>query len=221
MRYPPLLLLLVALSVALPSFSGADLQAEAKKYALLIGINAYEHADMNRPEALKYAEADVIELGNLLKESGYEVELVRGPQATQAAIEKALSKVPQKGNSQGVVLVALAGHGVQMERDEDAYFCPYDTAMREAVRDGKVVKDGQQGRPIIEPDPRTLIKLTAIVDKFRLSPAGTAHSAGRLLPQRPDNGPRPGSGFGDQDRPAAGEHGGAPELLERSAGLGR
>ena len=43
-------LLLAALSL-FPSLAAA-----AEKYALLIGIAKYEHAEMNKPEALQYPE---------------------------------------------------------------------------------------------------------------------------------------------------------------------
>jgi formylglycine-generating enzyme required for sulfatase activity len=144
----------------------------AQKYALLVGINKYEHAEMNRPDPLQFAEEDVTELGDLLAASGYEVDLLAGPRASQAAIVEALANIAEKGSEDGVVLIALAGHGVQFEQEEEAYYCPYDTKLREAVRDGEKVLD-EQGVPIIEPDPATLVKLTDIVSSFRLARAGT------------------------------------------------
>jgi len=145
--------------------------AKPKKYALLVGVNKYQHAAMNQPLPLQYAEADVTELAELLRASDYEVDLLTGPNATKKAISNAITKLKERGESDGVVLVALAGHGTQQEKEDDAYFCPYDTTMREAVRDGKrVMKNGQV---VIEPDPASLVKLTDIVEGFRLSPAGT------------------------------------------------
>jgi formylglycine-generating enzyme required for sulfatase activity len=137
-----------------------------------VGVNKYQHAAMNQPEPLKYAEADVQDLADLLKASGYDVDLLVGRQATQQAIDKKLKLITEKGESDGAVLVALAGHGVQFEKDEDAYYCPYDTKIREAVRDGMKVLD-RNGLPILEPTPESCVPLTDIVDLFRLAPAGT------------------------------------------------
>ncbi len=165
--------------------------AQAKKYALLVGVNKYEHADMNRPAPLAYAEADVKELADLLRESGYEVDLLPGPKATRDAVAAAVKALAKKGNAEGVVLVAFAGHGVQLDKEEDAYYCPYDTGMRRAERDGKPVKD-RDGKQVIEPDPSTLIKLTDIVRAFELSPAG----ARILLADCCRNDPTTGRGRG-------------------------
>ena len=146
--------------------------AQPKKYALLVGVNKYEHAEMNRPTPLEYAEADVKDLAELLRESGYEVDLLTGKDATRAAVLGKIAGLAKNGTADGVVLVGLAGHGIQLEKQDDAYYCPFDTGMRLARRDGKPVKD-QNGQHIVEPDPATLVKLTDIVGAFRLSPAGS------------------------------------------------
>ncbi len=145
---------------------------QAKKYALLVGVNKYDHAEMNRPDPLKFAEADVEELAAFLRASGYEVDLLTGPKATRQALAAAIKALAKKGNADEVALVGLAGHGVQHEKDDEAYYCPFDTGMRPAERDGKPVRDSN-GKQIIEPDPATLVKLTDIVAAFRLSPAGS------------------------------------------------
>jgi len=145
--------------------------AKPKKYALLVGVNKYEHAEMNRPQPLQYAEADVTELAELLRASDYEVDLLTGDKATKKAVDAAIANLKTRGNSDGVVLVALAGHGMQLEKDKDAYFCPFDCTLREAVRDGK--KAVVDGKAVVEPDPSSLVKLTDIVNQFALSKAGT------------------------------------------------
>lgn len=172
MRCRPYWLVVPAVVAAGLTLVPAQAPAKPKKYALLVGVNKYEHTALNQPEPLRYAEADVTALAALLRESGYEVELLTGPRATRQAITAAVAKLEAKGNADGVALVALAGHGVQLERDEDAYYCPYDAKIREAVRDGKKVVD-RSGQPILEPAPASCVKLTDVVDRFRLSPAGT------------------------------------------------
>jgi len=158
----------LALLLTLPQIGAA----QAKKYALLVGVNKYEHTEMNQPSPLAYAEADVVEMAELLRASGYEVDLLVGPKATREAVAAAIKGLAKKGNAEGVVLVGLAGHGVQLEKDDDAYYCPFDTGVRLAERDGKPVLD-RNGKQIIEPDPATLVKLTDIVGQFRLSPGGS------------------------------------------------
>ncbi|MEZ6139194.1 MAG: caspase family protein [Zavarzinella sp.] len=111
-------LFLILLIVAM---TNVTLFAAPQKFALLIGINKYRHREMNQPKPLQYAEADVTELDAMLKASGYETVLLTGDSATKEAIEKQIKLIQTKGNSDGVVLVALAGHGVQHEKAEDAW----------------------------------------------------------------------------------------------------
>ncbi len=145
---------------------------EPKKYALLVGVNKYEHAVLNAGGPLKYAEADATEMAELLRGSGYEVDVLLGHHATRRAILDHVEKIKGKGNTDGVVLVGLAGHGVQFEKDDDAYYCPYDAKIREAVREDRSVVDSR-GRTILEPTPESCVRLTDIVDRFKLAPAGT------------------------------------------------
>src|SRR5262245_15770573 len=60
----------------------------AKRLALLVGINRYDHAKL---EALKYAVNDVTELGKVLQQAGYEVTLL-----TDDAGEKDAKFAPTK-----------------------------------------------------------------------------------------------------------------------------
>ena len=62
----------------------------AEKYALLIGVAKYDHAEMNKPEALQFPEEDAKALGKLLESGGYKVEMLLGKTATQAAIKSEL-----------------------------------------------------------------------------------------------------------------------------------
>src|SRR5690349_247549 len=78
-------------------------QDGSEKYALLIGIDKYRHSVLNGDEPLKYAAADVTELAELLRNSGYEVDLLIGSQATKAAIDGKLPELTRKGNADGVV----------------------------------------------------------------------------------------------------------------------
>src|SRR4051794_41136520 len=88
---------------------------QPKKYALLIGVTKCEHSGMNQPEPLKYPEEDAKALGAVLKSGGYQVALLLGKQATRKAIQAQLDGLKQQAEAEGVVLVGLFGHGVEIE----------------------------------------------------------------------------------------------------------
>jgi len=108
--------------------------AAGKKYALLVGINRYEH---DKLQPLSFAEADVEELAAVLKGSGYTVTLLtpsasdRSLKPTRENIETQLKSVLRGCKKGDTVVVGFAGHGMQFEKQketdpEDAYFCPVD-----------------------------------------------------------------------------------------------
>jgi formylglycine-generating enzyme required for sulfatase activity len=157
------------------SLSGAD--APPKKYALLIAVTKYDHAEMNKPQ-LEFPEEDAKSLGKLLEASGYKVDLLLGSQATQAAIRAKLDRLNREGSSDGVVLVAMSGHGVEVESRDDrgnlvaeGCFCPVDTVVR-IVKDAKGrVIPGDNGQPLTEPDPESLVKLTELMSALKVAKA--------------------------------------------------
>jgi TPR repeat protein len=116
--------------------------AKGKKYALVIGIKEYKHASL---PALRFTENDAEELARVLGKpsSGFAVRLLtttRGGKdpkdaPTTANIEKALNELLDKKGKHDMVLIALAGHGIQLEVDPAkgkrpsrsfGYFCPSD-----------------------------------------------------------------------------------------------
>ncbi len=103
-------------------------QHAAKRYAVLVGINQYEHP---RLTPLRYAVNDVTELADLLDKAGYEVALltdrsVGDRKPTQANVDTQLRGVLRRCRRGDTVLVALAGHGLQFEGQTDCFFCPAD-----------------------------------------------------------------------------------------------
>lgn len=154
------------------TISASALADSPKKYALLVGVSKYNHASFNEPAPLRFPEIDAGELGDVLKLSGYEIKLLVGRQATQAAIRSALQDLRRIGSEEGVIFLAFFGHGVELG-DSKNYFCPYD-ALTDYVKDGggQIALDGE-GRGIIAPDPKTLVSLPDdIMAGIRLSPAG-------------------------------------------------
>src|SRR5262249_39142813 len=92
-----------------------------------------------------YAEADVEGLAKTLRAAGYPPENV--VLLTQSAAAKDLRFAPEAAKIRGelklllqnrtredTVLVAFAGHGVQFQNDEEAYFCPTDARLGDGSR---------------------------------------------------------------------------------------
>ena len=133
------------------------------KYALLVGVTKYQKVQMNRL-TLDYPEEDAKAVGKVLSDSGYTVKLLLGSEATGTAIEAALKEFETQGTTDGVVFIGLFGHGVQY--GQDAYFCPYDTTIRE-VRDsaGKELRDN--GNVLLEPNPVSLVSMRRLLDALR------------------------------------------------------
>ena len=162
-----LVCLLTFLLISTPLFA---VDPPPKRYALLIGVAKYEHSGMNQPEPLKYPEEDAKALGEVLKSGGYTVDLLIGKQATLKTILAKFEGLKKQAEADGVVIVGLFGHGVEIEtRDErnevvmGGCFCPYDTELR-SVKDnkGNQLFDGQK-QPLQEPDPSTLVKLSDLM----------------------------------------------------------
>ena len=119
-----------------PLFLSAQ-NAQGKRYALLVGVMNYEH-DHLKP--LRNTENDVLQFGALLKEAGYEVVVLCESEGRKNAartplrenIEREAAAVLAKMKRLDTLVIGLAGHGVQFEKDEegkpltDAYFCPAD-----------------------------------------------------------------------------------------------
>lgn len=145
--------------------------AEAPKQALLVAVTKYQHAEMNEPP-LEFPEADAKELAGLFRESGYSVELLLGKAATQDAIRRKLDELKDKGEADGVVVIGLFGHGIEYDGTHDACYCPYDTTMHDVLLPGGKPATDKFGKPRIEPDPKSVIKMAELLTALRKSPAG-------------------------------------------------
>lgn len=100
--------------------------AEPKKYALLVGVNKYEHAKL---QPLQYAVNDATELKSVLEEASYKVVLLTNDtetKPTRDAINKSIRDLLRQAQNGDTVVMAFAGHGLQFEGDKDSYFCPID-----------------------------------------------------------------------------------------------
>ena len=132
---------------------------KGEKYALLVGVRKY---DPNELHELPYSEHDVDELASVLKAEGYRPENVVlmtqkiGAENTRflplaANLRKELNLLLSQLEEEDSILVALAGHGVQFQGEDENYFCPADAHLA---------------------DKSTLIALNEIYKALEKSPAG-------------------------------------------------
>ncbi len=129
MSRAPHVLAIVALLVA--ALAPAQ-DAAGRKYALLVGVRDYKGTDLS---ALKYTENDVHELADLLRRSKYRrVTLLTQKEGydrknddffpTAENIRDGLKVTLADRQPADTVLVAFAGHGVQLKEPAGMYFCP-------------------------------------------------------------------------------------------------
>jgi uncharacterized caspase-like protein len=102
---------------------------EGKKYALLVGVNNYDHA--NFPN-LKFAENDANELGAFLRTTGYQVTVLASKDARLGSVRAELTKLVKGRKRADLVLVGLAGHGLQFNDKNGNYFCTTDAEPKDA-----------------------------------------------------------------------------------------
>jgi TPR repeat protein len=171
-------LAVLAAAALLAGIALSQPDAKPKKVALLVGVNAY---DNRKFEDLQFAERDVTELAKELRAAGYDVRLLTGSgadRATKANIDKALAEVLKKVTKKDTLLVALAGHGQQVEVKEaggrvkvEAFFCPRDAVL------------GQ---------PQTMVSMSFVMQQLDEKGGGT----NLVLVDACRNDPTPGRGRG-------------------------
>ena len=188
----------------------------ADKFALLIGVTTYEHAQMNRAP-LKYPEADATAVAELLEKSGYTVKVLLGKQATQEAIQEALKQTEGEGTADGVVLIGMFGHGVQY--GNDAYYGPFDTAVRKVVDFKGIVVRDETGEPKLEPEPTSMISMRSILDALTVCGAGSKVLLADCLSRNSQCGSRSGVWQQPAERRTTARHGGFVCVRRKRAGL--
>ncbi len=139
-----LLGLSVVLAVVVLVVPGWTQVPEGKKVALLVGVRQYKR-DTHFPD-LQYTENDVVELAKVLRSPAAGFSTVRlltttrgeknaADAPTAANIRKELLALMEDRSPRDTVLIALSGHGVELDvEDPDgkgknrsySYFCPSD-----------------------------------------------------------------------------------------------
>src|SRR5580704_2676238 len=155
----------VAFSIALlsPRAVPANDGPAPRKLALLVGVKKYKHNDL---KDLDYPENDVEELADVLRQLNFSVTVLttRAGRANQdlfpdaANIRRQLSAILRDASKSDLIVVALAGHGVQPLESSQSYFCPYDDNPRES--------EGRLARP------ETLLSIGEILGQLRDSGIG-------------------------------------------------
>ena len=132
-----LTLALVVAGLASRPSVGQQKKSGGDKYALLVGVRKY---DPNELRGLPYSEPDVVELSSVLKAEGYKpgnvvlMTQTAGADDTRflplaANVRKELKLLLDEVDEDDSVLIALAGHGVQFQGENESYFCPADARL--------------------------------------------------------------------------------------------
>jgi formylglycine-generating enzyme required for sulfatase activity len=156
--------LVVAVAGALSwKLLSADDEPAPRKLAFLVGVKSYDHADLKN---LEFPENDVKELADVLKRQGFTVTLM----STSAArtdrehfpdadnIRRQLSATLKGASKRDLILIGLAGHGLQPLNASQSYFCPHNANPSE--RNGDVAH------------PETLLSIGEILTQIRDSGIG-------------------------------------------------
>jgi formylglycine-generating enzyme required for sulfatase activity len=140
-----------------------------ERHALLVAVNEYNNPDKMR--TLKYPEADALAIKAALERAdgtGYEVTLLVGKDATRERILKALDDIAKKGKVGGHLILGFFGHGVQY--GADAYFCPFDTKIEQAVdADKNKLFDGNI--PRLQPMTKSMVPMREMLAAMNVTEA--------------------------------------------------
>ena len=163
-RFFWLLLCLLALLELNPASNGDT-------YAFLVGISEYESKD--ELKALRFACDDVISFAGVLRNSGVPAKNIVVLHDRQSIprfkpvgkkILKEFHLLLATLEPEDFLIVALAGHGVQLGPAGENYFLPADADLK---------------------DPATLINIKTIYKEMEQVPGRPQAAPGRCLPQRP------------------------------------
>jgi formylglycine-generating enzyme required for sulfatase activity len=166
-KLPSLMLVTVFLAAvlfAVPQRTSAQEQSTARKFAFLVGVEKYEHGKLPN---LEFAENDVEDLDAVLKADEYKTVLMttkvgktdRRLLPTQANVWKALTTFlnEYKPTKDDLIIVGLAGHGIQPFGSDDSYFCPVDA--NPTIKEIKT----PQGTKNVPASPETLVSVAEML----------------------------------------------------------
>jgi hypothetical protein len=142
--------LLFALGLVAPRPASAQSAPPGRKLAFLVGVKAYDHAQLKN---LDFPERDVEELAAVLKNDDFQTVVLttqRGREdernkPTAENIRARLNSLLAGTTKADLIIVGLAGHGLQPLGSNDSFFCPSDAM--------PIIKDE---RPV---EPKSLISI--------------------------------------------------------------
>src|SRR4051794_8304822 len=132
--------------------------SHGETYAFLVGISEYENK--NELKALRFATDDVITFGGVLRNSGVPIKniVMMHDRQSNPRFKPLAKKILREFHlllatlePEDSLIVAMAGHGVEIGAEGDSYFLPADADLK---------------------DPATLINLKSLKDQIEQSQAG-------------------------------------------------
>lgn len=166
-----------------------------RKLAFLVGIEKYEHGKLND---LEFTENDVEDLDAVLKADGYKTLLLttklgKGDRVRRPTRENIWNSLgaflkESRPTKTDLMIVCLAGHGIQPLGSDDSYFCPLD-----ANPTIKEIKTSERTKNVAA-SPETLISVADVLKTLDDSGVGFKLLLVDACRERPER-PRPeGSG---------------------------
>jgi hypothetical protein len=109
----------------------AEGQELPRKYALLIGIDRYEHQDAistgdNQIPALRFAKKDAESLADRLARQGYDATVLPDMFATRKAVVMQLLKFSNIVREEDTFILYYAGHGIKRQKTGTVYWLNHD-----------------------------------------------------------------------------------------------
>jgi len=164
-----LLLAVVAMRTPMETAVEAQSKSPGRKFAFLVGVKEYDHAQL---KDLEYPERDVEEFAEVLKTAGFTVVLLTTASGEKDATKMPTSRIVQKqlaslltdAMKRDLVLIGLAGHGIQPLGSDSAYFCPKDA--------NPTITAGVGNLPSSAARPETLLSIDGLLQMLDDSGVG-------------------------------------------------
>jgi len=164
-------LLLAATLSLIPNRSllHAETKSAGRRLAFLVGVQKYGHAQLRN---LDFAERDIEQLGEVLEQSGFTVVRLATALGVQDAsrmptiknIREQLDLLLKDVEKDDLVLVGLAGHGIQPLGSDSSYFCPKDA--------NPTITAGKGNNPSFPARPETLLSIDGLLQTLDDSGVG-------------------------------------------------
>lgn len=166
-----LTLVVVATGLALTQCPTAEAdERPGRKLALLVGVKEYDHSLLTQ---LQFPENDVEELAEILRAQQFQVVLLTtavgnaNPRLNPTAenIQRELTTLLKRVGRRDLIVLGLAGHGIQPLGSDRAYFCPFDG--NPTTKAGK-----EKDAPNVAAFPETLISIDETLETIGNSGIG-------------------------------------------------